>query len=111
MDKGDFLRRKDGTEPFSLIWEITVDDMMNARFGLEWKTLNGLGTFIWVSYYDANQQYIKVTKDGNPIEEQLTLFGGSNQHLGCFHEWREYTGFTESYQYCAKCDKKQGTRN
>jgi hypothetical protein len=24
----------------------------------------------------------------------------------CWHEWKEYTGFTEHYWYCEKCDAK-----
>lgn len=29
--------------------------------------------------------------------------------LGCNHEWKEYVGFTQKYNYCIKCDEKNYT--
>jgi hypothetical protein len=26
---------------------------------------------------------------------------------GCSHDWKNYLGFTESYEYCAKCNEKK----
>lgn len=31
---------------------------------------------------------------------------GTPPAQGCAHEWRKYSGFTENYEYCTKCDKK-----
>jgi hypothetical protein len=28
-------------------------------------------------------------------------------HGQCKHDWREYHGFTESFQYCTKCDERR----
>ena len=27
--------------------------------------------------------------------------------MGCYHDWRDYNGFTKIYQYCSKCDEKR----
>lgn len=27
----------------------------------------------------------------------------------CFHDWKDYIGFTERYKYCSKCDQKDKT--
>lgn len=27
----------------------------------------------------------------------------------CEHEWKQYVGFTDAYDFCGKCDKKRGT--
>jgi len=35
----------------------------------------------------------------NPIE--------SNKNRPCDHQWQKYTGFSESYEFCSKCDKKK----
>ena len=25
----------------------------------------------------------------------------------CYHDWKKYTGFNETYEYCTKCDGKR----
>jgi hypothetical protein len=27
--------------------------------------------------------------------------------IKCSHDWKEYIGFTERYNYCTKCDTKE----
>lgn len=29
-------------------------------------------------------------------------------HDPCSHEWKQYVGFTQRYEYCGKCDAKRG---
>jgi hypothetical protein len=29
------------------------------------------------------------------------------ENSGCQHEFQDYSGFTESYQFCKKCDHKR----
>lgn len=39
----------------------------------------------------------------------LKMCGGVFEidNLDCHHEWKEYIGFTQRYNYCVKCDKKE----
>lgn len=74
----------------------------------------------WVTKTLLNNTYTKVDDDpqvdlafwdtgagtftlpkGFTIDE---VYVGEKQ---CFHDWKQYTGFTESYEYCTKCDKKK----
>jgi hypothetical protein len=36
----------------------------------------------------------------NPIPDE------TQQTKSCFHDWKEYCGFTDKYWYCEKCDVK-----
>lgn len=27
--------------------------------------------------------------------------------MDCYHNWQSYVGFSESYEYCSKCDKRK----
>ena len=57
-----------------------------------------------------------IIKDINEVIDDLLGFnqdpqlppGLSNgQDNFCLHDWKNYEGFTESYDYCDKCDKKR----
>jgi hypothetical protein len=37
-------------------------------------------------------------------DTNATALGISN---GCLHDWKQYTGFTESYWFCSRCDLKR----
>ena len=53
----------------------------------------------WTVYDDWNDWIniidIPANKDAEPTKDRP-----------CLHEWKEYTGFTEQYWYCEKCDAK-----
>ncbi len=50
------------------------------------------------SFYDNEQNWIL-------LEE----YNGENtEKKECRHTWERYTGFTDRYQYCSKCDTKRG---
>lgn len=39
-------------------------------------------------------------------EEKQKENNSPTKDKNCWHEWKEYTGFTEKYWYCEKCDFK-----
>lgn len=47
----------------------------------------------------------------NLPHEAASPEGLSDQHkhheIKCSHDWKEYIGFTERYNYCTKCDNKE----
>jgi hypothetical protein len=41
-----------------------------------------------------------------PEDEQINKDAEPPKPKHCWHEWKEYIGFTERYWYCEKCDNK-----
>lgn len=35
----------------------------------------------------------------------------AEKQRNCYHNWNNYTGLTESYSYCSKCDAKKPVSN
>ena len=56
--------------------------------------------------FDTKLSYgIKIDNDvGSKINPSLQ--GPSMQLDTCIHSWKSYTGLTETYAYCTKCDKR-----
>ena len=66
---------------------------------------------------------IQVTINGIPIlpcsssideyarfkEQEREAFRSNITKYECNHDMKEYQGFTESYKYCTKCNKKENT--
>lgn len=52
----------------------------------------------WSIYDEWNEWFIN-SQLPNKKEEDKSI-------KSCFHEWIEYTGFTDHYWYCEKCDAK-----
>lgn len=91
-----------GLRPDFIIIDITEEEMKDPR---------------WHKLRDA----IKPMLVSNPIIDDktnamgITLPNGysvDNKRLGyepmaCEHDWALYEGFTETYQYCTKCDEKK----
>lgn len=50
----------------------------------------------WISnfWWEVNPEE-NVNKDAEPTKTK-----------NCWHDWKEYIGFTEKYWYCEKCDAK-----
>lgn len=51
----------------------------------------------WSIYDEWNEWFHNGTPINNKEEKK-------SSH--CWHDWKEYTGFTEHYWYCEKCDEK-----
>ncbi len=64
------------------------------------------GGNIYKHLLDSYEYY---TQDGyyNPDRSWDNPFGDSSKPKECEHEWKQYVGFTETYTYCKKCDKKE----
>jgi hypothetical protein len=56
--------------------------------------INGWISNFWWETPDAEKDE-NVNKDAEPTKTK-----------NCFHDWKEYVGFTEKYWYCEKCDAK-----
>jgi hypothetical protein len=41
-----------------------------------------------------------------PEDEQINKDAEPPKPKHCWHQWKEYVGFTERYWYCEKCDSK-----
>jgi hypothetical protein len=41
-----------------------------------------------------------------PEDEQINKDAEPPKPKHCWHQWKEYVGFTERYWYCEKCDNK-----
>lgn len=52
-----------------------------------------ISNFWWEIDEKENDELIK--KDSEP-----------KKTINCWHDWKEYVGFTEKYWYCEKCDNK-----
>ena len=52
---------------------------------------------------------IRCTDPTMPIfQEHLTAaYAYTHGPQACQHEWKKYVGFTQVYDYCAKCDEKK----
>lgn len=43
----------------------------------------------------------------DPYDEEMTWAG---KPKSCKHEWTEYVGFTQRYEFCTKCDEKRESK-
>lgn len=70
------------------------------------------GTVSQVSF-DGNDVYIDYDDTGliPPSEwrsiHDLEIISVPDKTGLCWHDWKKYTGFTEQYEYCSKCDEKR----
>jgi len=55
----------------------------------------------WNSYDDWYGSFLPTGIDMDKLEEEIKLLSE------CSHEWTEYIGFNNSYEFCKKCDKKR----
>lgn len=45
--------------------------------------------------------------DAKPINSAYTFHTVENTSDECTHQWAQYVGFTDFYEYCKKCDIKR----
>lgn len=112
-------KTKVGSAQDNWVWTLFVDDLYNARVGLEYTGANGLYACQWVNYEVIPVCFIKVNKDGR-LEEtsedtqdwftQGLYPGQANSPFYtevCQHQWKIYNSGWTMYEYCTKCDKKK----
>jgi len=88
IQKGDKVRNKHYNG--SRIWEVIDIDLVNKTYTL---TDQNLDIKLEINHAIMESDYEKVDESNNSV---------------CFeHNWKTYTGFTESYQYCEKCGEKK----
>ena len=75
-----------------------------------WDTLSRSGAYparevedIWELTHTSITVKIPSAVEFVPIS--LTIHRGAS--IACEHEWRQYFGFNDSYDYCSKCDQKR----
>lgn len=68
----------------------------------------------WTSYtvpisgtYRIGNKTITLPECSKVDTDKLFDSGNASFKIECFHDWKEYIGFTESFKYCTKCDKKR----
>lgn len=65
------------------------------------------------SFYDlerqlsGNDDLIKLSYSKTFVE---TTFELESEAIGCYHDWKEYRGFNNDYEYCTKCDIKRNNK-
>lgn len=84
----------------------TVDDMLNKGWlpcdGKSYDPSDQFDLFMAIGYTHGT----KVTSKGSMF--CVPYMAGWTNSDGCKHEWVKYIGFTDMYDYCAKCDAKKG---
>ena len=85
------IKTSDGTYVVKVSLSSSLEDKkVNAVYS------NGTIT-AWISnfWWEISEDDDKANKDAEPPKPKH-----------CWHEWKEYVGFTERYWYCEKCDNK-----
>jgi len=85
------IKTSDGTYVVTVSLSSSLEDKkVNAVYS------NGTIT-AWISnfWWEIPEDDDKANKDAEPPKQKH-----------CWHEWKEYIGFTERYWYCEKCDNK-----
>jgi len=68
------------------------------------------GTVLQYDISIGQYQVEYVGDDGLKTREWTDGGGWWSNIAHCWHNWKEYIGFTERYYYCTKCDEKKGTK-
>ena len=85
---GDKFKR---CSPFDdRVWEVVEVDNVNKTYNLKEKTL---GVTLELTEIFLRSQYEKISESSNSIS--------------CEHDWKNYVGFTDSFEYCKNCGEKK----
>lgn len=97
-----------GTDPLITFYNGSDDDdektvpngtLLNPRGSLPYSS----GTPSYVGSPFSGHKSTGINKDAwLPWDDSKPI----NQDL-CYHEWKQYTGLSETFRYCTKCDKKK----
>ena len=86
-------------KPYSMYLNLHAGDVVEISGildGVQKDTKLKVDEGIYVFTYNL---YDFVKKDNNSTTQLMT-------EIKCSHDWKEYIGFTERYNYCTKCDSK-----
>lgn len=117
FDAGDRIRAKDSNNEGLIV---SVDIIGNPNLGpvdtiyhLKWdhspqrtisyKEIVVLG--VWEKI--GNPNALPKGQSGAPIDEWSGVQTLQLEEKVCNHQWKTYSGFTNSYDYCSKCDLKR----
>lgn len=78
------------------------DEIDEQQYGLENTSI--------VKFSESNPDSVNLTLPIEVIDKNFAFFsenGWTVKKSSCSHEWKEYNGFTKSYQFCSKCDEKR----
>ena len=53
-----------------------------------------------------NEMYKNLIEASSP-DDITYQYQPEHYEIKCSHDWKEYIGFTERYNYCSKCDVKE----
>lgn len=78
----------------------------------EYLALNGdsqpwLRDFYESSFNEWKKRVDELRRNNNYIEDHYWKYYLLEDNDPCFHEYKRYVGFLESYDYCIKCDIKR----
>ena len=95
---------------------IDIKNMKRVNYGVECDALDAMtymltGAIKWeYTYFYCDGDKWTLLSDNKPIELKTQLkpedclFGPISR---CQHSWKPYRGFSESYDFCEKCDLKR----
>lgn len=89
---------------------IDTSGMGGGAGGLDWEIGYFRGIRVTACFGRLRTQVI-VYSDGADhvykIRERSRWYPFANFPASCAHEWAQYEGLTERYEYCTKCDNKK----
>ncbi|HUM41613.1 MAG TPA: hypothetical protein PKI14_01530 [Fervidobacterium sp.] len=128
FNRGDFFRHKRTCHEGKVVDIVAVDTPGNdveIFYEIEWQHLSGRCKYLAAEVDDEWEQIINLVYGQANDLPSSGLNKNSHQYIGdyehnyttepidmrkntsqCIHEWVEYNGFSESFTYCKKCDKK-----
>lgn len=89
-------------DKFTVSWRADPQyQIKDICFNIPSETLTAHIIYTWL--YDPTSIYTM-----NYMEFMMHIENGYYVYAGeCQHEYKQYQGFTQSYNYCTKCDKKK----
>lgn len=101
---GDIIRNKTNAMFDFEVEEVRPDGSIVARHRLNY--------MLYVIYAKEIKDY-ELIKPGRNISPEAPMYvrewldyDKETKSFTCAHDFKEYVGFTESYKFCTKCDKK-----
>lgn len=105
-----------GPDEYSIQWDNHVYVLGTLDVYSDIKSCDSIWAHVPSSQAQAfpgSHSYVVQIPDGLTLDCD-TLSNGKaplNNRSQCFHDWKSYQGFNESYEYCTKCDEKKDKKN
>lgn len=81
---------------------------LNKEYVESWFSLYATVTTSGITpNYNYTNLPVGISPDGMSFDRGPSLSPSEQNNTTCDHKWTAYYGFTESYQFCAKCGKKE----